>query len=304
MLDSPGSKAPGTEQYQVIPLILCCVVVPIRMQAPCPEEALVVWKNKTNHIVSSLLNASWECLSPGGLSLLYFTSTHHPCRSCPHGVSLSPWSPKIKHSKPHTPSRWEWKIFLRVIWGEKASSCLPVLFSHLQGRTMKKRKATPDSWGCWVFFFPLFFFFLKKIHWGTEIEATRALALFVEARSTNDHLYSWHHPGHQLEASPGYPCPEWTACHLEEPPRISWWRPTCLSCVSRRVFCNMLFFISPNKTWKPTFQAWDLRLHCVCKRPRRHRFRDLEVLLSREADTHRTWGCPQVKVTYKHFYKL
>lgn len=199
-------------------------------------------------------------------------------------------------------------------------SCLSSLPSHFsQGRTMGKkktkkpkknftRKATPDSWGCWIFFFLFFFylhpqpfFSLNTFHWGKGIWATWALALFLEARGANDHLYNWHDPVGTSQKLSHVICVPMDSCHSRGPPRMSWCPLIHLSHVSQRVleqaFFVSLFLLIKHQKWY--FSQWDLRSHYVCKRPRRHHFQELEIIPSKWTDTLMT--CPQVKVTINTF---
>ena len=101
---------------------------------------------------------------------------------------------------------------------------------------------------------PLPFFSLNTFHWGKGIWATWALALFLEARGANDHLYNWHDPvGTSQKLSHVIRVPM-DSCHSKGPPRMSWCPLIHLSHVSQRVL-EQVFLVSPNKTSKMVFQS-------------------------------------------------
>lgn len=202
---------------------------------------------------------------------VHFISRAFPSYASPQlTVSLQEWSALLVSVE-----FWEWalkishasitgvKIFLRVIWIENASflsflTFLPLFTgkNHGEKKTKKKnftRKATPDSWGCWIFFFLFFFylhpqpfFSLNTFHWGKGIWATWALALFLEARGANDHLYNWHDPVGTSQKLSHVICVPMDSCHSKGPPRMSWCPLIHLSHVSQRVL-EQAFFVSPNK---------------------------------------------------------
>lgn len=205
---------------------------------------------------------------------------------CLHGVL------RLGAPQSHMPSSQGWKIFLRLIRVENVFFLPPPIFLLLKKSNTRELKVLGFSFS---FLSSLIFF-----NWGTGIWVTWALALFLEAGDTNGHHNSGHDPRPQSEAFPQYPCTYWRAVSWRSPPRISWYPPTCSSPVSPSVVSIGFSLFLLIKHLKQYFSQWDLKPQFVCKRLRRHYFQELEIIMIRYTDTHMTWSCPQVKVTYNH----
>ena len=110
---------------------------------------------------------SQECISFQGLfpPLLHLDSWYPP------GMKSSSWLHGVPRmgTQISPASITGGKIFLRVIWEKNASFLSSLTFLPLWGKNCQTnkqtknpknfiRKAVPDRWGCWVFFFFSFFY--------------------------------------------------------------------------------------------------------------------------------------------------
>lgn len=197
------------------------------------------------------------------LSLLHFAST--PCilagEEC--FFSLSLWSPEIGHSIMCHDVIIRARVFLVVLWEENAFFLFSPTFLPLWGegtwkQNLHKINTTRQlrMLGFLNFVLPPFFFFFKKLtgeqEYGTHVHLNyfwkpvaqtiiTTVGVTLGIRQRLSHVI--HIPTGQLSLG-GTP-----------PPKISWCPLTFLSPVSKSVFHNGLFFVSPDKTLNIAFQS-------------------------------------------------